>query len=296
MSGREKGAELMEQAAITLKYDGFIAGEGEMDAREAAEAIKGFADFSRRVGEALYGKAHVKSTIRGVHHGSVEFDFLLRFLTEGAGLLASIAGPAKELLKILPEILKVLQHLKGQPPASVKKADNGSVFVENNSGQIINVSNLTLNLALDPETSRAVQKFVRKPLQGSAEKVKVLVDRQEIANVNQEEAKFFVPIEAGEVLAENTNDVYVTVGTAVLDGTNTKWRFHDGTRKFPAVIEDAEFLNQVGHGEVRFGKGDVMYVRMRTTQKRVGRGLRSEHVIEEVLDHRPAAFGQARLL
>jgi len=283
----------MEQA-FTLKYDGFLARQGEMEAHEAAEAIRGFADFSQRVGEALYGKAYVKSTIRGVHHGSVEFEFLLRFLTEGAGLLATVAAPAADLLKILPEIVKLIKHLKGQPPASIKKAENGSVFVENNSGQVINVNNLTLNLALDPETSRAVQKFVRKPLERSAEEIKILADREEIASIDQEEARSFVPVDAGEVLAENTNDVYLTVGTAVLDG-ETKWRFYDGTHKFSAEIEDQEFLNRVEQGEVRFGKGDVMYVRLRTTQKRVGRGLRAEHVIEEVLDHKEVSVRQSSL-
>ncbi|CAO3350656.1 hypothetical protein [Azospirillum melinis] len=292
----------MEQV-ITLKYDGLAARIGEMDANDAAESIRGFSDFTRRIAEAVYGakQGEVKSAVRGIHHGSVEFEFIFKFLTESAGALASVGLPMlpmapKDLVKIIIEAIKLLKHIGGKPPASIRKADNNSVYVENNTGQFINIQNLTLQVVLDnKEVSRAAQKFVRKPLERAADEMKIVVDKQEVANVNREEAQAFVPIDASDILAENTAEVYLSIGTAVLQG-KTRWRFTDGRNHFSAQITDLDFLDRVEQGEERFGRGDVMLVRMRTTQKRAGTKLRAEYVIEEVLDHTPAQQSQGRLL
>ncbi|AWJ93833.1 hypothetical protein Sp245p_28860 (plasmid) [Azospirillum baldaniorum] len=289
----------MEQV-IVLKYDGLSAKFGEMDAHEAAESIRGFADFTRRLAEAVYGgkEAQVQSAVRGIHHGSVEFEFVFKFLVEGAGMLASVWPPSvspMDLIKVLTECIKLLKHLGGQPPASIKKADHGSVYVENNTGQVINIGQLTVNLVLEnKEVSRAAQKFVKRPLERSADEVKIMVDSQEVANINREEAQSFVPIDASNILIENTAEVYLSVGTAVLQG-KTRWRFTDGRNHFSAQIEDLDFLGRVERGEERFGRGDVMLVKLRTTQKQAGGKLRAEYTIEEVLDHTPAQQTQGRL-
>ncbi|WP_448191246.1 hypothetical protein [Azospirillum sp. sgz301742] len=277
-----------QEQAITLKYDGgFQAGEGEMNALEAAEAIRGFTDFTRRAVEALYGEgAEVRAMVRGVKHGSLDIPFLIKFAGEGAALLASTGLSPQDLLKLIAESIKLMKSLGGKPPTSIKTADNGSMIVESNNGTINHVGQMTVNLVLSPEAGRDLQKFVRRPLAGgAADLLKILADETEIANVNREEAPSFVPIDAGNVVAENTNEVYLTIATAVLVG-KTQWKFYDGRNTFSAVIEDREFLSRVDAGEVRFGKGDTLFVRLRTTQKKVGTKLKAEYVIEEVLDHR----------
>jgi len=287
----------VEQQAITLKYDGgLLAGEGEMDALEAAEAIRGFSDFTRRAVEALYGEqAEVKSMVRGVKYGSLEIPFLIKFLGEGSALLASTGMSPQDLLKTVVEAVKLMKALGGKPPASIKKADHGSVYVESNNGTITTVNQMTVNLVLSPEAGRDLQKFVRRPLAGGAADIlRIIADQTEVANVNREEASNFIPIDASDVVAENTNEVYLTIAATVWIG-KTRWRFFDGRNTFSALIEDHEFLSRVDAGEVRFGKGDTLFVRLRTTQKKVGAKLRAEYVIEEVLDHQWNQMRQGNL-
>lgn len=289
----------MDQQALTLKYDGFLAHEGEMDAREVAEAIRGFADFSGRIAEVMYGRGiQVQSTVRGVREGSLEIPFLIKFTGEALGILASMGLPIPpmDFLKILAECIKLLKALGGSKPTNIKKAENGSVLVETNNGTIVNVNQLTVQLVMDPQTTRAAQKFVRKPLQNSAEVVKILTDHaEEIAKVNRQEAAAFVPMDGSNVLVENTSEVYVTISTATLRG-KTRWRFYDGKNSFSADIEDQDFLARVDQGQERFGKHDALFVRLRTRQKQFKGKLRAEYAIEEVMDYLPSHQLQGRFL
>jgi len=64
-----------------------------------------------------------------------------------------------------------------------------------------------------------------------------------------------------------------------------KWRLYDGERSLWASINDLEFLNRIYSGEP-FSKGDFLQVSLKTTQKLIDGRLKSESVIETVLQHR----------
>jgi len=77
---------------IVLKYDGGTAGNGEMDAYAVADAIRGFSDFTRRLGEGLYGReTQVRTAVRALRSGSFEIEVLYR-ISEAAGILVSSLG------------------------------------------------------------------------------------------------------------------------------------------------------------------------------------------------------------
>jgi hypothetical protein len=86
------------------------------------------------------------------------------------------------------------------------------------------------------------------------------------------------------VLAEHSNEVHLTIQTAVFEGKN-RWKFNDGMRTFSAPIEDKDFLGGVQKGREAFRRGDELVVKMRSTQKRVNGQLKAEYAIEKVLRH-----------
>jgi hypothetical protein len=90
-------------------------------------------------------------------------------------------------------------------------------------------------------------------------------------------------------------DQYLTIRTVVLEGDG-KWRFSDGRNTFRAEVADPRFLQRVKQGRERFGRGDILSVRLRSRQEKIKGQLRTTHVIEEVFSHEPYQGTQSSLL
>ena len=286
----------MEEQFV-LKYRGGRVDAGEMDALEVAEAIKGFAAFTQRIGTGIYGsKAEFETTVRGFRKGSFEIELLYRLLSpEAAGAIASAMGPIGDLVSVIKECFEVLKHLEGKPPKTITKGEGSLVYVENNNGVINQFNDVTVNLALDPRVGRATRDFVRAPLERSANEIEIVVDGTTIARADRSEADAFVPVDTSDTLIEHTHEVYVMVQTAVLEG-KTQWKFSDGKISFTAPIEDESFLARVEAGRERFGHGDTLRVRLRAIQKQTAGKLKAEYVIEKVLEHTSLEGTQGNLL
>lgn len=278
------------ETRVTLKYDGGFASDGEMDAYAAAGAIRAFTDFTKALAEAVYGRGALQQMrVRPSRHGSHEIEFFAK-LAEVGGIVAAtmnVSSP-EDLLQLAKETFTLIKHLKGEPPKEVVRADNGSVAVANNSGTVINVSGGVVNIINDPRITRAASGFVKKPLEESASKLSIMSNDNVVDTVDVEESRAFVPINFAPVILSRTDDLYLTVVTAQLEAT-TKWGFSsDGRNNFVAEIEDEVFLERVKSGIERFGHGDVLFVRMRSTQRKLKGKLVADYVIEEVLDHQAA--------
>jgi plasmid rolling circle replication initiator protein Rep len=53
-------------------------------------------------------------------------------------------------------------------------------------------------------------------------------------------------------------------------------------------MNDPVFSNRVDLNQVAFAKGDILLCDARVTQKRTAEGLKTEYVVEQVVEHRPA--------
>jgi hypothetical protein len=274
----------MEQS-IRLKYDGEGVREGQMDAYEVAGAIIGFTNLTTRVGRVLYGgNTELSATVTGFKQGTFNIDLLYSVVEVAGSILGMTGGSPFDFLQVIAECIEMLKHLKGASPNSIKKANDHSMYVENNHGNVRMFNVNTVNIVLDPATGRDAQKFAGHPLRRAAETLRVLANDREIAIAHRDEADSFVAIEEGEALLRHEVEMLLQIRTAVLEG-KTKWKFHDGQKTFSAHIEDEHFLEKTSKGHERFGKGDTLRVRMRTTQRRVKDQLKAEYAIEEVLDH-----------
>ncbi len=284
------------QELLTLKYEGEGVAEGEMDAYEVAAAVRGFSDFTRLIGATSYGKdAEIKTTIRGFRKGTFEIDLVYNLVSpEFGGLISSAIGSPGDFLKLFSDCFDLIKHLRGKPPRDTRRAEPGIVNVENNYGVVIQANELALKVVLDRKTGRAAQDFVKRPLAKSADKIDIVSKDETIATAGRDDSEFFTEIETSEKLIEHTAEVFLTIRTAVLEG-DTKWRFHDGQRIITVTIEDQAFLLRVAQGE-RFGKGDMLRVRLRATQRRIDGQLKADYVIEEVLDHAAFEDRQNKLL
>ncbi len=76
------------------------------------------------------------------------------------------------------------------------------------------------------------------------------------------------------------------VGVFFEDGL--KWRLSDGEARISADMKDEAFQQKVDAG-LPFRKGDILLLKLRTTQVQTANGIKNEHVIEKVEKHIPKA-------
>lgn len=279
---------------ISLRYTGAaISARQGMDAYDVAEAIDGFTDFLRSITQITYGEeAQPQLTVRGFREGSLGIEFVYDVAGAATTIFSSV-GP-QSLLDLIKNIFKLLEHLKGQAPKSIKSADRGGVIVENNDGDTILVSNSVVHIVVNGPAGQSAEQFARRPLRGEAEKVQIRVNGKLAASADRTTADSLVPIGSGEELGEFVAEQHLMIQTVVLEGDG-QWRFSDGRNNFRAKINDERFLRQVRNGRERFGRGDLLKVRLRSKQERIKGQLRTIHVVEEVLEHQPYQVRQQDL-
>jgi len=94
---------------------------------------------------------------------------------------------------------------------------------------------------------------------------------------------------ADEILTVNTIKTVVTIEAAAFK-ENVKWKVKIGEQNSVFVsIEDQEFLEKINNGTELFGKGDVLYVDMESTQILSMGKINVQYTIKKVHEHKRSA-------
>ena len=132
-------------------------------------------------------------------------------------------------------------------------------------------------------------KFIRDPLQSGVDVVRIVSKQyREATQATKEQSRSFLPVNAERALLDFESDAYLVIESPTFKEGN-KWKFFDGHSSFYANMDDLEFKAKIDDGSVRFGKGDVLKVRMQMTQTGTLDTLKLERAIVKVYDHRPSA-------
>jgi hypothetical protein len=281
------------QEIIELKYDGPTSdGRFGIDVYEAVEALDGFADFIVALGRAVYGEGPpFRLTITGITAGSLD----IKLIYDCFGFIAPFVGHAPDLFTAISHAVALFKHLKGHLPIATQSAGDGSVQITNQDGQITVVNGSVYNVVINADLGKNVEQFLSRPLKKEADSVEIRVDSKIAANANKNNADSFVSLGKGQELGTYTAETYLTIQTVVLEGDGL-WRFSDGRNKFRAAINDTAFLRRVSSGSERFGRGDLLKVKLKSVQERIKGELRTTHSVEQVLDHQPYDGKQSTML
>lgn len=254
-----------------------------IDAEEAAGILRGASEFLNAANATAFGT-------------NAEFDVRVESYSEGSdifGLFLSIAPVAVLLVPqwsayadLISSAFDLVKHLKGEAPRKIINQGSGSVQVENNYGEINNFEGATVQLVLQTNAARGLERFVRDPTVGKRREVKLIADGQTIAAANENEAQYFVRLFDEEELLESTAEKYLTLKTVVLVG-DTMWRFTDGGTNISAKVTDEKFMERVHKGVEKFGSGDTLRVLLKSRQYRKKGVLKVDHEVVRVLDHHP---------
>ena len=90
-----------------------------------------------------------------------------------------------------------------------------------------------------------------------------------------------------QVVFDTINKLALSIRSLAFQEGN-KWRLFDGQNVITATITDSDFIDRVDRNMIRFAKGDLLLCEVRTVQTQGVDGLRTEHTVLRVVEHKPA--------
>lgn len=289
----------MSKEAFTIAYDGPALDDGAMDVRDLAPALMALGQLLDAANQNLNGDTvQIKLQVRATKPGSFEigFEFVQNWSTQVLHFFASpeASGATNLLSWVLgitgvPSLLWLIKKFQGRSPTAVEKLPGNKMRLTLES-ESVEVPLELLRLYQDLAVRVAAQKLVEEPLKHQGiNSLTVKKDGVVVETITKNDAASFAkPTLPDEVLIDDVRrSAFSIVSLAFKD--DNKWRLFDGNTQISASIGDTEFLHKVDISQVSFTKGDLLICDVRVTQKRTPEGLKTDYIVEKVIEHRPAA-------
>lgn len=290
---------MSETASFTVAYDGASLRSHTMDVRDLAPAMLSLGNLFDEVNRVINGKestikVHVKAQTAGSFH--IAFEISQSFGSQITGFLTGSAiTSAANLLALISGtvggthgLIWLIRRLQGQKPGKITDIGNGMLLLEHN-GETFDAPVNLLRLYKDIAVRNAIAQTIKPLEQRGIDTFAIIRNDVVLEKVNSESAPYFAPpvLEDERLYVTETEDAYSIVSLAFKD--DNKWRLYDGSAIISVIIRDEDFMRRVNENMVYFAKGDILRCRVRTTSWQTQAGLRKEHEVLEVLEHRQAA-------
>lgn len=293
----------MKKTSIQIAYDGTAIETGSMDVRDLAPALLAIGDVLQECNRELYGDAskvsvYVKSDFE---KGSFQIDLevVLTLAEQLALVIKGEPGPDAARLAALigfgaggtflvgKSLFSFIKWLRGRKIKSTTVIDNGLVKIETQGDyDAIEVSSDVVALYKNPKLRKSLAD-VLKPLKRKGIEVFEARSREGVLEkVEKGEVYYFETNGNDECeVVENCSILHLRL-LGISFESGRKWELTDGERKIKASIRDESFLSEINDGSRSFTKGDVLKVELVSRQTLMGSGLKAEHDIVRVLEHK----------
>ena len=296
----------MNRTLFSILYDGPAVRDGVMEVRDLAPALLAVGKLFDAASRELNGEdITVNVNVRATEAGS--FEVLLELTQKFGGQLVELLSgdqvtAAVQLRELVlggaagtASIVWLIKKLRGRNPDKIEKTDEGRVRLTVN-GESFEVSTELLRLYKDIAVRKALEELIEKPLKRDGiEKFEVRgkddpsKPLEPLETVSKPESDYFAIREGPDekVLVESTRKAAFHIISLAFKDDN-KWRLTDGDTQITALITDQDFLRRVNSNEIAFAKGDVLICEVKTIQKQGVEGLKTEHIVQSVNEHKPA--------
>jgi len=290
----------MNKADFFVYYDGPALAENRMDVRDLAPALLALGDLVQEANRVLNkDKAEIRVNVKTFQDGSFGVD--LELVQTIVQHITSIFGredvtAVREMVEVLfgggsvYGLFALIKKIRNRKISSVKTLEKGNVVIVLDDAETIETNSKVVSVYRDVSVRTAVKKTV-EPLRKegiSAFRVNK-VEAFEGTEIEKEDTDFFDLPEVEDQLITETETVQSFSILSLSFKEDNKWRLSDGTNAFYVTITDKRFLGKVDNNEITFSKGDLLRVRLKTTQLETGEGLKTNYEAVEVVEHRSAA-------
>lgn len=298
----------MDKSEFSIAYDGPALSEYTMDVKDLGPALLAIGHLCSEASRFINGddvsdiQVRVKTTAPG------SFDVILEFV-QNLVPVAPIAGikaiqDAKAILDLLgfgqnKGLLHLLQFLRGERPKDrregVVDGDQNTTIITNGDNNQIEVHTHVWDLAVEPKIRKALRDTLDPLLKEGIDELEARNRERITIRVSKEEVeKGYYDLIPHEIVTPPTvKEEWLELRRPIFV-ENSNWQFFHGNKTIPVAILDSEFKEKVFVRKTqRFGVGDQLRVRLRTTELLKPDGnLKREYEILEVLEIKTAAEQQ----
>lgn len=288
------------QVSAEIAYDGPALRAGSMDVRELAPALLAVGDLLQQTNRLLNGeRATLAVKVRSdFERGSfgISFElvqaFSMAYLFLGVDALKSAKDIAEYVGFVTGKdisLFGLLKLLGGNPPKDTTTLKDGNIeiTIEGHNNKVV-VSPIVYQLASDAGARKAAQDVVRPLHSDGVDTFEVRENKRVIQSITRSDlASFDLPTNSVESDISDVDPERITALEVIKPSfqADLTWVFSDGSGgRIGALMMDRNFLQRVQNNERTFAKGDVLKVRLRSRAYMTADGLRTEHVVTEVIE------------
>jgi len=291
----------MSKESFVISYDGPALRDGAMDVRDLAPALMALGQLFDAANQNLNPEgSQIKLDVKASETGSFQIvlELTQNWSSQVLQFFASpeVSGATNLLAWVLGlgvpaggGLVWLVKTLKGKSPDKIEKLTDNTMRITIGSESFVVPFEL-IRLYQDLAVRSALQKLVEEPLKKDG--IETFAVKQKTAIVvsveKSESEAFSKPTLPDEVLIDQVRRAAFSIISLAFKEDN-KWRLFDGNTQISATISDVDFLQRVDANQIAFSKGDILMCDVRVTQKRTVDGLKTDYVVEHVVEHRPAA-------
>ncbi|MDQ9030615.1 hypothetical protein [Acinetobacter nosocomialis] len=298
--------DLIDDDAMSEKfhvvYDGKALEGHLMDVRDLAPAMMAISDLLTHANKEINGdkleiQLNVKANFKTGCFG-IEFVEHLSWVNQIKDLLvgptATALANASGILGLVGffggatvGVIQIYKKLKGNPPVKIEETvDHAKVFYTET--EYLEVDKRALRLYRSKVIASDIEKML-EPLSkdgiDSFYVVKEMLDENVELFIDKKEVEYFKFQDIDDHLSESITETFLQIESISFKEKN-KWRFNNGGSTINASITDEVFLQKIDSGLLRFGKGDLLKVKLKTIQFLAHTKLKTEFEVMEVIEHK----------
>ncbi len=287
----------MSEDHFRVIYEGPAVDDGEMDVAQLAPSLLALGKLVEAVDLLASGDAgRVRVKVRAdVLRGSFDVGLSLDFLhavrdwvispggTATLGVLSILGLNAKEAVVGL---IQVVRWLRGRRIASKVVLEDGNVRLETTDGATIEVAESVAATVDNPTVRQHLERFTEPLRSEGLESIRLSQAGDRTVRIKAEEAPFFQATAGADPTSQSRFRGTYQIKRLYFE-RGKKWRLSNGAQTILAEIEDEDFWKRVEAAQVAFSADDYLVCEVRMDQW-FGAGLRTEYVVERVLQHIPA--------
>jgi hypothetical protein len=286
-------------ANFRVTYDGPALELHTIDVRELAPALLALSDLLDAANRALSGDAaQVRVEVRASFKtGSFGIDLVVfqglkqQFLSffNSPGVTATLNATA--LIGLLfgarMGLVRVLKWIRGRSIKRIEVSEETATIITADDERL-EIERSLLELLRNRETREEMERVLAPLGKEGIHSVSFGTDTEIHTTITRQETAWFaVPEEEDAPLLDDVRKMSFSIVSLTFKEDN-KWRLFDGNATFHAVIEDTEFLTRVSQNMETFAKNDILVCQVRIKQWQSSKGVKTEYLVEKVLEHKQA--------
>jgi hypothetical protein len=295
----------MSEDHFRLIYEGPAVDDGEMAIAQLAPSLLAFGKLVEALDALASGEAsRVRVLVRAdVRRGSFDIGLSLDFIHSVKQWLISPDGTAVVNLVTLLGInagafvglIPAVRWLRGRKVKTKVVLEDGNVRIETADTEILIVPPTVARAIDDPNIRVQLERFTEPLREDGLDLIRFEGSDGPGEKIAAEEALSFVSGAGSDPTSQARFRSTYQIKRLYFE-RGKKWRLSNGAQTILAAIEDEAFWLRVEAADVAFTADDYLVCEVRMDQWLGGAGgLRTEYVVERVVEHIPAPPRQDRL-